>query len=404
MKKIKEINKIEIYRQNIFAGILVRTQSGCTFTYDQSFIDHALFKGISFKMPKTQKIFDITGDNLPAFFAGLLPEGLRLKSIITKLKTSEDDMFSLFAATGAQTIGDVHTFFDEKEKNMLEFPSLKKIDFYEYFFKILNLNSYKAGEDSIAGVQEKISASMLSIPMNIAKKNKSYILKLNSKDKTNLVDNEFYSMQLAAKCGIETARVKRIYDKNKNNALLVERFDRIWDEQQQQIEMIHQEDACQFLNFYPAQKYRISINDIADGLIAVASSDRLAILRLAELVCFSYLLCNGDLHGKNISVITNSKGFTNLTPSYDLICTLIYGDQKMALKMDGRDDNLKRKYIHNFCSRFEVPTKSIETMLNNLIKKFSANYRILKKIPMPGKKWILLEKTIQKRILDLRET
>ena len=400
MKKIKDANVIEVYRQNTFAGTLVRTEKGCLFTYDQSFMDKSEFNGISFKILKTQKTFTFSGDNLPAFFAGLLPEGLRLKSILSKLKTSEDDMFSIFAATGSQTIGDVHAAVVAKKDNF-EIPSLKKIDFYEYFFKILNSNPYAAGEDAIAGVQEKLSASMISIPINIAKKNKSYILKLNSKDKPNLVDNEFYCMQLAVKCGLETAKVKRIYDKNGNSGLLVERFDRFWNEEQQKNIMLHQEDACQFLDLYPAQKYRVSINEIADGIVDVVSSEKLAILKLVELVCFSYLVGNGDLHAKNISVVTSLKGFTNLTPAYDLISTHIYGDLRMALKFDGRDDNIKRRYILNFCHRFQVPPKSVETMLNNLINKFSLNYRVLNKIPMPEKKWNLLEKTIHKRIIDL---
>ena len=91
---------------------------------------------------------------------GLLPEGLRLKSIQSGLKTSQDDLFSLFAATGAHAIGDVYALSKSLKQITHEAPKLKQIDFYQYFFKLNQINSYAIGEDAIAGVQEKISASV----------------------------------------------------------------------------------------------------------------------------------------------------------------------------------------------------------------------------------------------------
>jgi serine/threonine-protein kinase HipA len=44
---------------------------------------------------------------VPPFFAGLLPEGARLVALITRLKTSAADEFSLLVAVGGDTIGDV---------------------------------------------------------------------------------------------------------------------------------------------------------------------------------------------------------------------------------------------------------------------------------------------------------
>ncbi|MFC3908037.1 HipA N-terminal domain-containing protein [Legionella dresdenensis] len=37
------------------------------------------------------------GDNLPPFFAGLLPERRRLNALINKSKTLKDNLFSMFA-------------------------------------------------------------------------------------------------------------------------------------------------------------------------------------------------------------------------------------------------------------------------------------------------------------------
>jgi serine/threonine-protein kinase HipA len=51
----------------------------------------------------------MNGDNLPPFFAGLLPEGRRFSALVKKLKTSEDDLFSLLAMVGTDCIGDIDT-------------------------------------------------------------------------------------------------------------------------------------------------------------------------------------------------------------------------------------------------------------------------------------------------------
>jgi HipA N-terminal domain len=48
-----------------------------------------------------------TGGAVPAFFVGLLPEGVRLGVVTTSTKTSADDHFTLLLAIGADTIGDV---------------------------------------------------------------------------------------------------------------------------------------------------------------------------------------------------------------------------------------------------------------------------------------------------------
>jgi len=47
------------------------------------------------------------GGALPAYFAGLLPEGRRLSALRRAVKTSADDELSLLLAVGADAIGDV---------------------------------------------------------------------------------------------------------------------------------------------------------------------------------------------------------------------------------------------------------------------------------------------------------
>lgn len=399
MKDFKEINELKVFRDDVFAGILKRTEAGCEFRFAQSFLENNNFSELSLLMPKAIEPIKVSGINLPPFFAGLLPEGLRLKVVIKNLKTSEDDLFSILASIGERVIGDVYVesnWFPE-----VNLPKLKEINFYDYFQQIISGKDLLK-DDSIAGVQEKLSASMISFPLNIAQKNSKYILKLNPKDKPNLVENEHFCMELAQKCGLNVAKTKLVKDKDENYGLLVTRFDRTWNTEKKRFLMHHQEDACQFLNRYPADKYRLSLKEVVQGIEKHVPAAKVAILNVLQLYAFSYLIGNGDLHAKNISLqIRSGTSFAVLSPAYDLICTYVYGDHKMALKLDGRDDNIKRKNLLEFGQRFGVLENATAKMLDKLIHRLTRNLRILEKIPMPPKKRTLIANVIQKRLTDL---
>ncbi len=397
----KEITKLRIYKNESFAGTLERTSTGCRLSFDGSFLQNSKNNELAYCIKKSNSPLHTYGTNLPPFFAGLLPEGLRFKTLIRAIKTSEDDLFSLFAATGSQCIGDVYA----KETILppeLAKPSLHEIDFYR-FFNLLCKIPYGFSEESIAGVQEKISASMINFPFHIAKKKLAYILKLNPKEYPNLIENEFQCLQIAKKCGIPTNNARIIYDKNKNSGLLIERFDRYFDCEEYKLKMIHQEDACQFMNLYPADKYRISINQIAETMRSITTAPPLEVLKLIRLYSFSYLLGNGDLHAKNISLFTHPKTQRiEMTLVYDLICTFIYGDKKMALKLDGRDDNFKLKHIVEFAKRFDIPEKACVSMIQKLLYNFQKQALHLFSLPLDKKQSLALKKMIEKRIADMK--
>ena len=58
---------------------------------------------------------------------------------------------------------------------------------------------------------------------------------------------------------------------------------------------------------------------------------------------YSYLIGNGDLHARNVSLLVQPNGRIVLAPAYDLLSTVPYGDRRLALKVEGRDDNVKRR-------------------------------------------------------------
>lgn len=383
LENVKELEELRVYCGLELAGYLRRNKEGSEFEFDEKFLEKKK-KGISFHLTSREKLHKFPGDSLPPFFAGLLPEGLRLKSLTQKIKTSEDDLFSILAAIGSQCIGDVYVQVDRKKGTLNQKKdepiNYKEVDFYELFEANLKNKKLNSNDEALAGVQEKISASMISFPLSISKKNKAYILKLNPKDKPSLIENEMLSLNLAQKCGLEVNKAKIIGDKEGQKGLLVERFDRYIEEGNEgdKVLMLHQEDACQFLDRYPADKYRISFKEVLEGIENFATAPKIEILKTLQLYAFSYLLGNGDLHAKNISLqVLKPSGKVILSPCYDLISTYIYKDHKMALKLNGRDDNIKRRDFIELGSSFSIPEKATSNMLDKLITLFDKNYEPL---------------------------
>jgi serine/threonine-protein kinase HipA len=407
LDEAKDLEQLDVYKGTKLAGKLMRTLKGVVFSFDDAFLAEEN-KGISFHLRTENPTYTYYGDSLPPFFAGLLPEGLRLKALISKIKTSEDDLFSILATVGSQCIGDINVFapghtFQARPNNPTSFDQL---DFYKLFEESLEDVNYNEYNQALSGVQEKISASMISFPINHAQKDKFYILKLNPKDKPHLVENEHLSLKLAKKCGLSVNASKIIYDKKGQHGLLVERFDRFIvtqsDKKSMTICMHHQEDGCQFLDRYPADKYRISFKDVLQGIAQYTTAPKIEILKAIQLYAYSYLIGNGDLHAKNISIQTlSASGRTVLSPCYDLITTYIYQDHKMALKVNGRDDNITRQDFITLGASFSIPEKSISSMLDKLITLCEKHHPMLFAV-MNAKQQTLWITMFNKRLIDLK--
>jgi serine/threonine-protein kinase HipA len=125
------------------------------------------------------------------------------------------------------------------------------------------------------------------------------------------------------------------------------------------------------------------------------------VLNALKWYAFSYLIGNGDLHAKNISLYDVPGSPRSLTPAYDLICTRIYGDERMALKLNGKDQNLTRKMLIELGQQYGVPAISVHQMLDKMMGLFQRNQSILFSMPMNAKQSKLLKTMVEERLEDL---
>lgn len=395
----RSVEKVDIYRNAVRVGELRRTPAGgAVFEYERDFFaaHQALPGGIATHLPYARRTIEAREGNLHPYFSGLLPEGLRLRSLISRIKTSQDDAFTLLVAAGSDCVGDLFPIapgasLAPLETTREELTPLENVSFAALFKQSLQSSE----EPAVAGVQEKLSPSMISFPF--ATGGKRWILKLNPPDKELLVENEHFFMSMARACDLDVARTQLVHDRDGVAGLLVERFDRLREGRRWR--GVHQEDACQFLDTYPSDKYRLSTSEVARGLER-CDSPAAECARLLEVVAFSYLVGNGDLHAKNISFNARG-GALQLSPAYDLLSSRPYKDLKLALKFEGRDDNLKRAHFIEFGKRFGVAQPAIDARLDRLGSRAAPFIPRVKEIGFDARLTKLLRELMKKRLADL---
>lgn len=409
LDELRFSERLLVYRGEEQAGELVRLSHGCRFTYDAEFLAKGN-SGIALQLPSGRSSYETHGDVLHPFFAGLLPEGRRLTALVRTLKTSEDDLFTLLAASGADVIGDISVrLVDNSEvRNTPEILHSAEVNFFELFERSIQSNKLEDRnvDSAISGILPKISAQMISFPVSVAASNRRYILKLSVQEFPNIVENEHLMMQLARRAGLKVAPVKIVTDKDRNMGLLVERFDRLYDSRLKRFEFLHQEDACQFLGRYPADKYRLKVSDIMQGIFNYASAPIVEGACFIQLLLFSYLITNGDLHAKNISLLqSRDRSRMILAPAYDLVATLPYNDDSMALQFEGRTKNFKLRDFLAFGERWNIPAKSTSKAVDRICTVIgkAVTSGELKQIGFSDKKTSHLEGEILQRIRYLRE-
>lgn len=402
--ELRQINSVVVMKNGERAGTLSRTSHGAEFTYDEGFRARALANGsfgVACTISPYSPTYSITGINVHPFFAGLLPEGLRLKALRNSLKTSEDDLFTMLVALGEESIGDVYVVSEVTPPQGASAPiSLEEADFTALLEESINPSLKKDAVDiGVPGVMPKLSASMITFPIRVKERRKEYILKLQPKEYPNLIENEAFFMGMAKACGLVTAEVKVVTDAKGQKGLLVTRFDRVYDKESKRFHRLHQEDACQLLGAYPHDKYRLPAKKICDALAKYSAAPIIDLKKCIDLYIFSYIIGNGDLHAKNISLLAQGDpALLALSPCYDIVSTIPYGDKRMAVPLGGRDDNFTKGDFISFAANYSIPSKAIESSIAKMTTKALPYLERLPEIGFTEKTESFLRRTIQERI------
>lgn len=223
---------------------------------------------------------------------------------------------------------------------------------------------------AVTGVQAKLSLQLEKTTANtkrftIVDLEGNYILKPNTLEYEELPENEDLSMHLAELVNIKTAKHTLIRLASGELAYLTKRFDR------EKKKKIHVEDFCQLTENITVHKYNSSVENIGKTLYKFTINKGLEAQKLFEVVLFSYLIGNTDMHLKNFSLMENKNGEFELSPAYDLVNTKLVipdDDEEFALHINGKKNKLRLSDFEALARNLKIPEKTMANIFNRFIK------------------------------------
>ena len=363
----KSVLSADVYKGDVLAARLRRTTDGVEFRYLDDYLRSARAP-VATTLPLTDEPWTLSAGAVPAFFAGLLPEGRRLSNLRRAVKTSADDDLSLLLAVGSDTVGDVRVVAEGSDLQSPRSLVEVKRNFNEVRFADVLGEAGIVDLVALAGVQDKASARILSVP--ITRAGRRYILKVDPPEFPHVVVNEDYFLRLARRARFPVVSARIVFDATERPGLLVERFDRV-SMPDGSAKSLAVEDAAQVLGLYPADKYVVSSERVAEALSRHCAARLLALREIYRQFCFAWLTGNGDLHAKNLSVV-HEEGEWRVAPAYDLPSTLPYGDSTAALTIDGTNCGFSRRRLLQFGAAIGLREKVTETVLDEVLAATSS--------------------------------
>jgi len=243
---------------------------------------------------------------------------------------------------------------------------------------------------SFTGVQPKLSLTLQSEKghsrLTIVGLWGEFILKPQHQDYPMMPETEGLTMHLAGLFKIPVCDHTLLQASNGSMVYIARRFDRAEGKK------IHIEDLCQLSEFLTENKYKSSYEK-AGKLVAQYCQKGLDLLAYFELVLFSYLCGNNDMHLKNFSLMHQPEGIV-LSPAYDLLNVNLLNPkdkEALALTLNGKKAGIKltdfitlaenlrinEKAYHNSFKLFNNKNKEVMDLIDRsfLNKKMKQGYK-----------------------------
>ena len=192
-----------------------------------------------------------------------------------------------------------------------------------------------------------------------------YILKPPTPLYQQLPEVEDVTMHLASIAKIKTAPHSLIRLTSGNLAYVTKRSDRVKKGK------LAMEDMCQLTERLTEDKYHGSYEQIAKTIQKYSVTSGLDVVNFFELVLFSFLTGNADMHLKNFSLLEQPGLGIVLSPAYDLVNTVLVNpadDEEMALNLNGKKKKLKKQDFVAAMNTLKLDVKQQENIFIKMEK------------------------------------
>ncbi|NCI45600.1 HipA domain-containing protein [Sediminibacterium soli] len=225
---------------------------------------------------------------------------------------------------------------------------------------------------AVTGVQPKLSVTLEKVRKGEKNQNirlaivglwGEYILKPQHRLFASMPETEDLTMHIAVLFGIPVCDHCLLRASDGSLVYIARRFDR------KKGKKIHQEDLCQVAGFPTANKYKSSYEKAGKLVRQYCTNAGLDALGYFELVLFSFLCGNNDMHLKNFTLMHLEEGIA-LSPAYDLLNVQLINPRDMeelGMTLNGKKRKIKLTDLRVLAKALQIPEKAME----NVFKKFS---------------------------------
>ena len=207
-----------------------------------------------------------------------------------------------------------------------------------------------------------------------------FILKPQTDRFANLPEIEDLTMHLAEAAGIKTVPHSLIRFADGELCYITRRVDRT-----KKGDKITMEDMCQLSERLTEDKYKGSYERIAKLIKQYSAAPLLDVVNFWEVVVFSWLTGNADMHLKNFSLYRPADNYM-LTPAYDLLSTSIVmpeDDEELALTLNGKKKKIKRADFEKAMLDSGMDEKAIGKLFKKFTKTLPKWYALIEESFLP---------------------
>lgn len=256
-------------------------------------------------------------------------------------------------------------------KKLFGSTELPLIDFNNKKIESMALELVKQ-KKGIPGVQKKLSLSLTKTADHDRKRltivgylGGEYILKPPTAAYPFMPEIEDLTMHLASIAKLNVALHSLLPMSDGTLSYITKRFDR------QNKKKIATEDLCQLSHKLTEDKYKSSHEKVGKIIYRYTTAPGEEILKFFELVLFCFIVGNVDMHLKNFSLITEDYSNITLSPCYDLLSTRLLIPAKndpedLALSLNGKKQNIRKKDFVEFGKNMNIPDKVIQNTIETM--------------------------------------
>jgi serine/threonine-protein kinase HipA len=309
---------LEVYLHGQHAGTLAHTKGDVTFTYLESWRAFSGAVPLSLSMPLARASHP-AGVVMP-FIDGLLPDDDDVRRRWQRtFGETRSTPYALLRHTGLDCAGAVQICppgVDPGGMSDGDRVGLSEAEIADHLRQLRRDPTAwsfadHGGQFSLAGAQSKFALALRDGSWERPSGNlpTTHIVKPEIAGLDASALNEHLCLEAARRLGINAA-TSRFLTFQDQAALVVDRYDRrfVGDN----VQRIHQEDLCQALGYYPAERYE---NEGGPGIMATCELLRRAappvvatdsVKRFLEANAFNWLIAGTDAHAKNYSILLSS--------------------------------------------------------------------------------------------------